>query len=391
MTSAATALSPSPFVHVTTVHPRHDVRIYHKEAKSLRRLGGRSVYMIVADGLGDVPEAPGDVGFIDLGALRTRRLSRAVLGNIRVFQTVRRLKPAVVHFHDPELILMGLALKPFGYKVVYDIHEDVPKQVMNKYWIPALLRTAVSYGVSAFERLAKWSFDGFIPTTSIVAAKFPSDRTVVVHNYPDPSELMPAEPVPYAERPPHFAYIGGISVFRGACEMIDAVDLLNQKFGAKLELAGSMEPANYEDELRRRAGWSKVIYHGLVDRPAIARLLGSTRAGLVTLQPTPAHVALISIKMFEYMAAGLPVIASDFPLWRKIIGDAECGFLVDPTQPAEIAKALTWVLENPEAAEAMGRRGQKAVAETYNWDSEAKKLVGLYEALLSGRAPASVK
>ena len=83
------------------------------------------------------------------------------------------------------------------------------------------------------------------------------------------------------------------------------------------------------------------------------------------------------------MAAGLPVIASDFPLWRQIVGDAGCGFLVNPLDPVAIAQAIQWLLENPVEAEAMGKRGHAAVCKSYNWDQEATKLLVLYDRLLS--------
>jgi glycosyltransferase involved in cell wall biosynthesis len=83
-------------------------------------------------------------------------------------------------------------------------------------------------------------------------------------------------------------------------------------------------------------------------------------------------------KIFEYMGAGLPVIASDFPFWRRILGDVGCGIFVNPLDPQGIAKAIEYVLTHPREAEEMGRRGQTAVLERYNWETQADKLVNLY-------------
>jgi glycosyltransferase involved in cell wall biosynthesis len=381
----ATPLSEAPtlppLVHLTTVHPRRDVRIFHKEAQTLRALG-RPVILVVADGMGDEEKSPDSVRIVDVGPVKGR-LARALSGSWRAMRAVMALRPAVVHFHDPELIPMALILKTLGYTIVYDVHEDVPRQILDKHWIPRPLRWTVSKGVTAIERVAKWSFDGFIAATPHIGAKFPASRTVVVQNYPIPSELVIEDGLPYADRPQCVTYIGGIARPRGALEMIKAMPLIVDRPDTRLEIAGPMTPASLEDELRGLAGWQAVTYHGLVDRAAVARILGSARVGLVTLHPTPAYLEALPVKMFEYMAAGLPVIASDFPLWRNIVTEARCGLLVDPKNPSAIADAIRWILDHPEEAEAMGRRGQKAVTTIYTWDLEEKKLIALYERLLA--------
>lgn len=374
---------PLPLIaHVTTVHPRHDARIYHKEAQSLRALDA-DVVVLVADGLGDEAASPHGPEIRDMGCTGRGRLLRVLAGNAKCVRALTQLKPAVVHFHDPELIPMGLLLKALGYKIVYDVHEDVPKQILDKHWIPLHLRRLVSRAMSAVERIAKASFDGFVAATPHIAAKFPTARTALVQNYPIATELAEAGAAPYAQRPPQIAYVGGISATRGAREMIDAMAVLTKEgCDARLQMAGLITPALYETALRQRPGWDAVTYHGQVGRKAVAALLGTARTGLVTLQPTPSYLEALPVKMFEYMAAGLPVIASDFPLWRAIVSESQCGLLVDPTQPAAIAAAIRWILAHPEEAEAMGRRGQAAVAKRYTWKNEAGELLALYGRLL---------
>jgi hypothetical protein len=107
------------------------------------------------------------------------------------------------------------------------------------------------------------------------------------------------------------------------------------------------------------------------------------RVGLVILHPNINYVQSQPVKLFEYMAAGLPVIASDFPLWREIIDGAKCGLLVDPFDVKGIAEAITWLLEHPHEAELMGKRGQEAVYQKFNWNTEADKLIACYNELIS--------
>ncbi|MGE0023289.1 MAG: glycosyltransferase family 4 protein [Hyphomicrobium sp.] len=373
----------SPLVHVTTVHARRDVRIFHKEARSLRTLG-RDVVLVVADGLGNEVDASDDgVRFIDVGPFRGR-LARAVLGNWRALRAVVRLKPEIAHFHDPELIPMGLVLKAAGYTVVYDVHEDLPRQIMSKPWIAPPLRSAVSRAVSAVEQVAKWSFDAFVAATPHIGARFPPARTAMVQNFPIPAEMIAPQETPYASRPQSFAYVGGLSAVRGAREMVAAMALLKDRPQARLDIAGRVEPRALEAEIRRQPASSSVIFRGQIGRPEVALLLGAARAGIVVFAPAPNHLAAQPNKLFEYMAAGLPVIASDFPVWRQIVDGAGCGLLVDPGDPAAIAGAMRWILDHPEEASAMGRAGQRAVASSYCWTSEAEKLLALYRKLDRG-------
>lgn len=370
----------APIVHLTTVHTRRDVRIFHKEAQTLRALG-RPVILVVADGLGDEQD-PGGVRFVDVGPLK-RRLTRAVVGSWRAMKAVIALQPAVVHFHDPEIIPMALVLKALGYTIIYDVHEDVPRQILDKHWIPRPLRWTVSKAVAAIERVAKFSFDAFATATPHIASKFPASRTVVVQNYPIPEELVTPLAESYPERPLQIAYVGGTTRERGGCEMVNAMAITSEpRPTARLAWAGTFAPTSFEAHLRSLPGWANVDYRGKVDRPGVAELLGKSRAGLVVFQPAPNHMEAQPNKLFEYMAAGLPVIASDFPLWRNIVTQAGCGLLVDPLNPSAIADAITWIFDHPDEAEAMGRRGQTAVTSTYTWDREAEKLLALYTKLL---------
>ena len=364
-------------VHLSTVHPRNDTRIFIKQVATLFSAMPLEVSLVVADGLGDSTPA-GLPPVYDLGKLPARRFRRAVAGNLRALKFFRQTRPQLVHFHDPELIPLGIVLRLFGCKVIYDVHEDVPRQTMSKHWIPAVFRWPVALATAAMEWLAGLLFSGIVPATSTIAARFPPHKTVLVQNFPIQSELVLAEPVVYAERPPKFAYVGGVADIRGGKEMVQALEYLADLPDVRLEMAGGISPEGFVEDLPRLPGWQKVTYRGLIGRQEVARLLGSARAGLVLFHPVPNHVDAQPNKMFEYMSTGLPVIASDFPLWREIVAGAGCGLLVDPMDPRAIADALRWVLDPPEEAEAMGKKGQEAVKKIYNWEHEAVQLKGMY-------------
>jgi glycosyltransferase involved in cell wall biosynthesis len=170
--------------------------------------------------------------------------------------------------------------------------------------------------------------------------------------------------------------------------MVAAIGLTSTGLRARLVLAGPPGDGALEETLRAMPGWTRVKAVGMLSRPEVMDLLGQARVGVVICRPTPAYLDAWPTKLFEYMLAGLPVVASDFPLWREIVHGAGCGVLVDPLDPIEIARALEHLLEHPEQAEAMGRRGREAVLARYNWTREEAKLLALYQRL-GGGAPRS--
>ena len=126
-------------VHLSTVHPRHDTRIYIKQVGTLYRAWGNDVQLVVADGLG-CRETAGEPSIFDLGLLPASRSARAFIVTVRALGYFWRTRPRLVHFHDPELIPLGFLLRLLGCLVIYDVHEDVPRQTMAKDWIPVVFR-----------------------------------------------------------------------------------------------------------------------------------------------------------------------------------------------------------------------------------------------------------
>jgi glycosyltransferase involved in cell wall biosynthesis len=310
----------------------------------------------------------------------TSRLKRFLISTVIVYKKVMSTKSMICHFHDPELIPAGLLLRLRGRKVIYDVHEDYPRQIMSKEWISAWFRYPISLMVEIVEWLSSRYFSAIIPVTPHIAARFPPSKTTLVQNYPILDGFSMTHDIQWSSRKHQIIYIGGIEPLRGAIESIQAIGLLNDN-NLRMVLAGPFSDKTLEDECKLLDGWKKVDYYSWLERDKALAELTQSKAGLVLFHPIPNHTDAQPNKLYEYMSAGLPVIASDFPLWREIIEGNQCGILVDPLKPQETADAIQWILDHPEQAEQMGKNGRKAVEEKYNWAQEEKKLFELYERL----------
>jgi glycosyltransferase involved in cell wall biosynthesis len=370
---------------LTSVHAPYDIRIYEKEARSLAAAGYK-VTIVAPYGKNEEKEAVQVIGVRCQGNRRKRMTTVAW----DVYRKAREIDAAVYHFHDPELMPVGLLLKLHGKRVIYDVHEDVPRDILAKTWISPALRKPAAIGASAAHFLTALTFDGVIAATPVIAARFPSKKVLTVQNFPRLKEFDKTAQ-PYASRKPLVGYIGGISQQRGAREMIQAMSLLHDFPDARLLLAGEFEGIELERELRRLPGFERVNYRGWLTRTEVRNVLNMSRSGLVLLHPFQMYMEAQPIKLFEYMAAGIPVIASDFPLWRAIVGEVGCGLLVNPNNPRDIAQAIEWILRHPEEAEQMGQRGAAAVRSKYNWEAESEKLLELYSNLMDGRKDYSLR
>ena len=367
----------SKIAHLTSVHSRYDIRIFRKQCRTLAQ-AGHEVCLIVADGKGD--EVKDGVRIIDVGKL-SGRLNRIFRTTRKVHDRALALQADIYQLHDPELIPVGVRLKKHGKKVIFDSHEDVPKQLLSKPYLHPLARRIVAGVFSGYEKYACRKLDAILTATPHIRDKFKNiNKNVLdVNNFPMLGELDAM--VPWTHKKNEVCYVGGITSIRGIREVINSLALV--KTGARLNLVGRFSEPDVEREAKTLRGWQAVNEHGQLDREEVRDVLGSSLAGLVTFHPLPNHIDAQPNKMFEYMSSGIPVIASYFPLWREIIEGSNCGLCVDPLQPTAIAEAIDYLVSHPEEAAALGRNGQRAVNERYNWDLEGRKLLQFYTELLN--------
>jgi len=368
-------------VHLTSVHSPFDVRIFSKECCSLAQAGFQVT--IVAPHSRDeivdnvcikaVPSANGNG--------RIRRMTGTVWS---VLREALSQKADIYHFHDPELIPVGLILRAHGKKVIYDIHENVPKDILLKQYLPTWSRLFLSWLIGKLESWASRRFSALITVSPMIAERFTggNPRTVLIHNFPHLAELTECAQIVWESRQPVVAFPGGILRERGIRQMVHAMACLPDSTNATLEIASGEFPKDLWEELTQHPGWERVRYLGRLNRSQIIDLLGRASAGLVLYLPEEQNLCAMPHKLFEYMAAGIPIIASDFPLWRQILQGIDCALFVDPLKPPAIADAIQYILNHPTESARMGRIGREAVRLAYNWDSQARELVKLYNGLV---------
>lgn len=365
--------------HLTSAHPWDDPRIFQKMCRSLAK-AGYEVHLVAAHG--SVPSKEQCHGItVHMLSNPGSRLGRMTRTAWDLYREALGIDADVYHFHDPELILVGLLLRATGRMVVYDVHEDMPKRVMDREWIPKMLRPPVGRLVSAAQKIAGSTLNAVVAATPTIASRFGSQKTVVVRNYPFLGEFPDVTP-DWSRKARTIVYIGTIDVSRGVLELIEGFKQLRPDVGAKLVIAGSREGGEYDAAIDQVAKGLSVEFPGYLNRTQIGHLLESAAVGAVTSLSCDVANEGISTKMFEYMAAGIPVVVTDMPLWKAVVEAADCGTTVDPTASRDVAGALEEWLLNPDAAQRAGCNGRKAIENTHNWEHEFTTLDNLYQRLI---------
>jgi len=367
---------------LTSVHPATDTRILFKQAASLVR-AGHEVHLVAR-------ESPNPVG---CGVHHvTLPIPKSRLGRIatclQLYRKAVALRCDVYHLHDPELLTLAAPLKrATGAKIIFDVHEDVRRQIRNKYWIPRWMRPSLAVVYGVLERLCLLDVDHVVIAEDSYAPVYARYQAVPVRNYPTLQLLAPlgnwSQPRVYSRRP-KLVYCGTVAKIRGAMEMLEAVKILAMSYpGVHLSIIGSCFPVELEGEMAakiRELGIAdNVKLHGRLPLDQAMEVVAHCDVGLAILHPDPNYLHSLPTKMFEYMALRLPVVVSNFVLWKKIVDETGGGRTVNPLSVPEIAAAIGAIVRDAEALRAMGQRASIAVRENYSWEAEAKRLLALYE------------
>lgn len=363
-------------VHVGYAHRPDDIRIFQKECTSLAKYGHQVIYVTSDMKKDSVNISDSVVEVITVKLQKTNRKLPFLLYCEDLKKILTPLDADVYHFHEVVLLSVLLYMRRQGKHVIYDMHEDSPRDMYPSMCKRRgkLLGNLLTKIIEIYENYCIKKADYVVTATPHIEQRCKKLTTSVscIANFPIIHNKKINER-PFNERDRIVCYTGGISETNGIFNIIDAMQQVN----GSLYLAGVLSK-EIKNRLMKYDSWGKVCELGYINRDKIQKILQKSMVGLVVYLPAGNTVEALPNKLFEYMEAGLPVIASDFPLWKRIVKENQCGICVNPDKPDEIADAINRIFENPKLAEEMGRNGKNAIREKYNWQTEEKRLLRVY-------------
>lgn len=359
---------------LTTAHDAFDVRIFYKECRSLVK-AGYEVYLIANH---DKEETVDGVRIIPIKSSQSR-IYRFLVKGWKVLGKAIKLKTDAYHLHDPDLLPYGIILKLLGKKVIYDVHEDVPKDILSKEWLGNIrVRKLVSLLFGLFQKLAVLFMDRIIAATPSISKSFPKNKTTVISNAPNSTLIDKIEAETVIKTRIAVVYAGALTRIRGIKEIVEAIGILDDL--VELWLIGWWEDTEYKQKCMSQDGWSYVRDFGLMPLENTYSIMKQADIGIVNFFPIPNSIESLPNKAFEYLTCGLPIVMSEFSYWKEIFG--KCAVFANPMSSQDIAVKIRSLVDNPEYRKKLACEGRMLIENKYSWESESKKLIELYRILL---------
>ncbi|EOQ11104.1 glycosyltransferase [Bacillus cereus] len=360
---------------LTSVHYVYDTRIFYRISQSLVK-HGYDVKLV----------APMDntTSFIKDGIhvspvkKQKNRLQRIIITTWHVFRKALQIDADIYHFHDPELIFVGYLLQLRGKSVVFDIHENVSKQILTKSWLP--LKKTISIIYRLIERVFVRNFHLILAEESYNHL-YPNHRKkITVLNFPNLS-ILPDEFT--KKKKNSIVYVGGVTRERGIETVLHALAKVKESgYSFHFTCIGPMS-TQYKLTLQQLCIdlniHDRVSFLGRLKAEDAYSFVKQAQIGVAILQPIDNYIESYPTKIFEYMALRTPYITSNFKLYSTLTADTNAGVTVNPLNTDEIKKKIILLLSDDKLLRTLSENGRIAVETKYNWEKEEKKLLDLYQ------------
>lgn len=368
----------------SSVHVWSDTRIFFKEVSTLSASDYSIDLYAVSDKKNNTEiELPENVNLtiFSLGGKIKRPQRWKIL-----YKEALASNALYYHFHDPELLFLIPKIKKNKptCKIIYDMHENFPKMLTTKEWIPRFIRIPTSKIAQNLEK--KW-----LPMCDAVVfaeSSYKNDYSYLnieqcdLLNYPTKQDKLTKE----KSSSYTFIYVGDLVEDRGLFEMLSLIKSLKLRGHNKvqLKLIGPMQ-----DQLKVKVTafisennlFDNVIVYGRLPYSQIWKHYANSNVGLCLLHPIPNYLNSLATKLFEYMAAGLPILATNIPDWVELISSTETGYTTNIDNVMEIANLAEIMMSNEKECEKFARNGRYFHENKFNWQSESEKLINLYDKL----------
>lgn len=361
--------------HITSAHKRYDVRIFEKECCSLAETG-YDTYLLVNDN--EKNEKKNGVKIVSTGYKPSNRKERMLSSINILLKKALEIDADIYHLHDPELLQIVGKLKRRNKKVIFDVHEDTELQIMDKDWIPNLLRRVVAYVYKLYSGKKFKICNGIITVTPSIVKKMKkySTNVIMITNYPILNEVSNSKSNNCSD---YVFFAGGVSKQWCHDRIIRAIENIEN---VRYKIAGPIEDG-YIETLKQCKGWDKVDYLGKIPHSEVQKLYQGAIAGMAINECSQisGEGTLGNTKLFEIMEAAVPVICTDYRLWKEIVERNNCGICVDCKDVNTIKDAILCFRDEIQKRLEMGENGRRAVEEKYNWEKEREKLIKYYEVI----------
>jgi glycosyltransferase involved in cell wall biosynthesis len=370
--------------HITSGHFVWENRIFKKECSSLVA-NDYDVTLIGIDKI-SYKDVKNGVKRIALSIPVKNKLQRMLKRSKAVYKESLKINADIYHFHDIELFPYGLMLKKKGAKVIFDCHEDYFEYFKDVKWYPKIIGIIISIIIKIIFKKYLKKFDAVITVTPHIIDKFAqyTDHLYMITNYPiiDGNNVPSFSQRDYLNRDNELIYAG---ILHPRSNQEITLEAISKTPNIKYNIAGLIFD-DYKKVLFKIPYWNKVNYLGYIALEDLEKVYKKSTIAIILLDYMGnvgyKNGSMGVVKVFEYMKFGLPIICTDFEVWEKMIIDKyNCGICVNPKNTDEVQKAIQYLCENKEIAYQMGQNAQKAVIEEFNWNTQSKVLLEIYQNL----------